>query len=124
MSHRSFTLPDPEIQSEFYADVPFKRFLAWIVDTVLIVVLCVLILPLTAFTGIFFFGFLFTVFFFVFFFTTFFFFGFFFTTFFLGFFFLAGFFRLTGFFLFAGFFFGFFFKSCNAIGFFAYQFVP
>lgn len=58
MSHRSFTLPDPEIQSEFYADVPFKRFLAWIVDTVLIVVLCVLILPLTAFTGIFFFGFL------------------------------------------------------------------
>lgn len=58
MSHRSFSLPDPEIQSEFYADVPFKRFMAWLVDTLLIVVICVLILPLTAFTGIFFFGFL------------------------------------------------------------------
>ncbi|MCP4818295.1 MAG: RDD family protein [Shimia sp.] len=58
MSHRSFTLPDPEIQSEFYADVPFKRFMAWIADTILIVLLCVLVLPLTAFTGIFFFGFL------------------------------------------------------------------
>jgi len=56
MSHRSFTLPDPEIQSEFYADVPFKRFMAWLVDTILVVVFCVLILPLTAFTGIFFFG--------------------------------------------------------------------
>ncbi|WP_270732995.1 RDD family protein [Shimia sp. Alg240-R146] len=58
MSHRSFTLPDPEIQSEFYADVPFKRFIAWVVDSILVVLLCVVVLPLTAFTGIFFFGFL------------------------------------------------------------------
>ncbi|KPA22900.1 RDD family protein [Shimia sp. SK013] len=58
MSHRSFTLPDPEIQSEFYADVPLKRFLAWVVDSLLVVLLCILVLPLTAFTGIFFFGFL------------------------------------------------------------------
>ncbi|TCL09727.1 RDD family protein [Shimia isoporae] len=58
MSQRSFTLPDPELQSEFYADVPFKRFMAWIIDTILVTVVCVLIVPLTAFTGIFFFGFL------------------------------------------------------------------
>ncbi|MGR3636344.1 MAG: RDD family protein [Shimia sp.] len=58
MSHRSFTLPDPEIQSEFYADVPFKRFIAWVVDSILVVLLCVVVLPLTAFTGIFFFSFL------------------------------------------------------------------
>jgi uncharacterized RDD family membrane protein YckC len=62
MSHRSFALPDPEVQSEFYADVPFKRLVAWGVDSILIVLLCVLVLPLTAFTGIFFFGFLLLVF--------------------------------------------------------------
>lgn len=56
MSHRSFALPDPDTQSEFYEDVTFKRFLAWLIDTGLIFVLCVLVLPFTAFTGVFFFG--------------------------------------------------------------------
>jgi uncharacterized RDD family membrane protein YckC len=51
-------LPDPERQPEFYADVPVKRLLAWIVDIVLVAVLCLLALPFTAFTGIFFFPFL------------------------------------------------------------------
>ncbi|SMP22774.1 RDD family protein [Shimia sagamensis] len=56
MSHRTFALPDPDTQSEFYEDVTFKRFLAWLIDTGLVFVLCVLVLPFTAFTGIFFFG--------------------------------------------------------------------
>ncbi|SFL88680.1 RDD family protein [Shimia aestuarii] len=55
MSFRSFALPDPETQSEFYADVPTKRLIAWVVDVVLIALVCVVILPFTAFTGIFFF---------------------------------------------------------------------
>ena len=56
MSHRSFALPDPDTQSEFYEDVTFKRLLAWLIDTGLIFVLCVLVLPFTSFTGLFFFG--------------------------------------------------------------------
>ena len=48
-------MPDPLAQPEFYRDVPFKRLLAWVIDTVLIVLACVLIVPFTAFTGLFFF---------------------------------------------------------------------
>jgi uncharacterized RDD family membrane protein YckC len=48
-------LPDPEIQSEFYADVPMKRLVAWLADTVVIVLISLLIVPFTAFTGLFFF---------------------------------------------------------------------
>jgi len=51
-------LPDPVLQSEFYADTPTKRLFAWIIDMILISVLCVALLPFTAFTGIFFFPFL------------------------------------------------------------------
>ncbi|MDO6725372.1 RDD family protein [Cognatishimia sp. 1_MG-2023] len=58
MNTRAYALPDPVSQPEFYADVPMKRFLSWIADMVLIGILCVLILPFTAFTGIFFFPFL------------------------------------------------------------------
>ena len=50
----SNTLPDPVFQSEFYADVPFKRALAWIVDSLLIGLATALIVPLTAFTALFF----------------------------------------------------------------------
>lgn len=50
--------PDPHHQPEFYEGVPFKRLIAWMIDTGLIALICVLILPFTAFTGIFFFGFL------------------------------------------------------------------
>ncbi|WP_247738772.1 RDD family protein [Shimia sp. R9_2] len=53
---RSYALPDPDIQAEFYEDVTFKRLLAWLIDTAVIFVLCVLVLPFTAFTGILFFG--------------------------------------------------------------------
>ncbi|MDA5556321.1 RDD family protein [Shimia sp. MMG029] len=54
--HRSYTLPDPDTQAEFYQDVTFKRLLAWFIDTAVIFVICVLVLPFTAFTGILFFG--------------------------------------------------------------------
>ncbi len=56
MTHRDFTLPDPDTQAEFYEDVTFKRFLAWFIDTALVFVLCLLVLPFTAFVGLFFFG--------------------------------------------------------------------
>lgn len=49
------TLPDPDHQPEFYDGIPLKRFLAWVADAALILIACVVILPFTAFTGIFFF---------------------------------------------------------------------
>jgi len=51
-------LPDPELQPEFYASVTTQRFFAWVLDTVVIIGICLLALPFTAFTGIFFFPFL------------------------------------------------------------------
>jgi uncharacterized RDD family membrane protein YckC len=50
-----YNLPDPDQQPQFYESVPAKRLLAWVIDTVLTVAICVLILPFTAFTGLFFF---------------------------------------------------------------------
>lgn len=55
MSEYSWHIPDPHTQREFYADVPLKRLLAWGIDTVIIVVISILVLPFTAFAGIFFF---------------------------------------------------------------------
>lgn len=48
-------LPNPERAPEFYQGVTMKRALAWVVDVMLVFVLCLLVLPFTAFTGIFFF---------------------------------------------------------------------
>lgn len=48
-------LPDPEFSPEFYDAVPLKRFIAWVLDTVLIVLISVLIVPFTVFTAVFFF---------------------------------------------------------------------
>ncbi|WP_370401297.1 RDD family protein [Sulfitobacter sp. JB4-11] len=48
--------PDPDHQPQFYEGIPSKRFVAWLVDCVLIALICLLILPFTLFTGIFFFG--------------------------------------------------------------------
>ncbi len=45
-------LPDPQRQPEFYADVTFKRFLAWIFDAVIISLLTVLFVLFTAFTAL------------------------------------------------------------------------
>lgn len=47
------TLPDPDFQSEFYADVPFKRLVAWIIDTVITVLLTAVVVLFTAFTALF-----------------------------------------------------------------------
>ena len=41
-----------------YDGVPLKRGIAWVFDMILIAFLCALVLPFTAFTGIFFFPFL------------------------------------------------------------------
>lgn len=51
-------LPDPDRQPAFYDSVATKRALAFLVDLIIGVVLAALIVPFTAFTGIFFFPFL------------------------------------------------------------------
>lgn len=48
-------LPDPVGKPAFYQGVLPKRAIAWVIDVVLIGLLCVMILPFTAFTGLFFF---------------------------------------------------------------------
>ena len=48
--------PDPVRQSLFYADVPLKRAVAWVFDTVLIGFLVALLIPLTGFLALFFLG--------------------------------------------------------------------
>lgn len=53
--HDTWALPDPDTQPEFYADVAAKRLVAFVVDTVVIIVLSLLVVPFTAFTGLFFF---------------------------------------------------------------------
>lgn len=54
-------LPDPQRQSQFYANVPTKRFVAWVIDTAATLALCIVIVPFTAFTALFFLPFLFLV---------------------------------------------------------------
>lgn len=53
--------PDPFRAPQFYDSVPSKRFIAWIIDTVIIMLLSVLIIPFTAFTALFFFPLLYLV---------------------------------------------------------------
>ena len=48
-------LPDPDTQPEFYAGTAVKRGLAFLVDAVLIALIAALVVPFTAFTGLFFF---------------------------------------------------------------------
>ena len=48
-------LPDPDQDAAFYARVPSKRALAWVVDVTLVLIVSLLIVPFTAFTAIFFF---------------------------------------------------------------------
>ena len=47
--------PDPDIQPEFYDGVAAKRLFAWVVDAVIIFLACLVTLPFTAFSGVFFF---------------------------------------------------------------------
>lgn len=55
MTDYSWNIPDPVTQPDFYADVPMKRLIAWVVDSLIVALICLLILPFTAFTGLFFF---------------------------------------------------------------------
>jgi uncharacterized RDD family membrane protein YckC len=48
------TLPDPDHQAQFYADVPLKRALAWCVDAILIALVTVVVVLFTLFLGLFF----------------------------------------------------------------------
>ncbi|MEL6451314.1 MAG: RDD family protein [Pseudomonadota bacterium] len=48
-------LADPVTQPQFYRDVAAKRLVAWVIDTVLVLVICVIIVPFTAFVAAFFF---------------------------------------------------------------------
>lgn len=61
MTHAmNFTaLPDPVTQSEFYDGVAIKRFLAWIVDVFVVVLMTAVIATLPFFVGWFFFPLLF-----------------------------------------------------------------
>ncbi|NNE51858.1 MAG: RDD family protein [Sulfitobacter sp.] len=47
--------PSPDDQPEFYDGILTKRLIAWLIDSLIIILLCLLILPFTAFTGIIFF---------------------------------------------------------------------
>jgi uncharacterized RDD family membrane protein YckC len=48
-------LPDPVTESHFYAGVTAKRLIAWLFDAVFVALLCLIALPFTAFTAVFFF---------------------------------------------------------------------
>ncbi|MEM1427953.1 MAG: RDD family protein [Pseudomonadota bacterium] len=54
-------LPHPVRDAAFYESVPAKRLAAWVVDSVLILALTLLVLPLTLFTAVFYFPFLWLV---------------------------------------------------------------
>ena len=47
-------LADPITQPQFYRDVTTKRFFAWIIDTIVIALVSLLIVPFTAFFALFF----------------------------------------------------------------------
>lgn len=53
-AHLMDALPDPDRHAEFYDGVTTRRGLAWLVDLVLIFLLTLVILPFTAFIGLFF----------------------------------------------------------------------
>lgn len=54
-------LPDPDYHPQFYQSVSSKRLLAWIIDSVLITLLCFGVSLLTVFVGFFFWPILFLV---------------------------------------------------------------
>ncbi len=49
--------PDPVSHGEFYADVTTKRLVAFLIDSLLIVLITIILIPLTAFIALLFFGF-------------------------------------------------------------------
>ena len=53
-STKHWGLPDPHAQAEFYADVPAKRLLAFVIDTVIVALICAALVVFTIFTAAFF----------------------------------------------------------------------
>ncbi len=53
MQETYWGLPDPETAPEFYDGVPTKRFIAWVIDVILISILTAIAVPFTAFLGLF-----------------------------------------------------------------------
>ena len=47
-------LADPITQPQFYRDVATKRLLAWVIDTVVVALISLIIVPFTAFVALFF----------------------------------------------------------------------
>lgn len=58
MTDTNIGFPDPELHREFYADVTTKRLVAFLIDSLLIMLITAVIIPLTAFIALLFFGFL------------------------------------------------------------------
>lgn len=54
-------LPDPDRQPEFYADIPTKRLLAWVIDTAVILAMCLVAVVFTLGIGLFIFPALYVV---------------------------------------------------------------
>ncbi|MBW7922406.1 MAG: RDD family protein [Rubellimicrobium sp.] len=52
---RSPGLPDPDREPAFYANVPAKRLAAFVVDGIITLAMALVVLPFTAFLGLFFF---------------------------------------------------------------------
>jgi uncharacterized RDD family membrane protein YckC len=61
MDDKMLRTPDPDSQPQFYDGVAVKRLLAWMFDVVAITIFCLILLPFTAFTGVFFFPMMFVV---------------------------------------------------------------
>lgn len=55
------SIPNPDTHPEFYDGVLIKRLIAWVVDTIMIFLICLVILPFTGFIALFFFAFLWLV---------------------------------------------------------------
>jgi uncharacterized RDD family membrane protein YckC len=51
-------LPDPAYEAEFYRDLILKRFVAWVVDLLITLVLVAVVVLMTVFIGLFFLPFL------------------------------------------------------------------
>lgn len=54
-------LPDPETSPQLYDSVSMKRGIAWVIDIIIVTVIALVLIPLTAFIGAFFFPLLFLV---------------------------------------------------------------
>lgn len=54
MTDHHWGLPDPDLHAEFYEGVASKRLAAWVIDTLLIVAITLLTIPLSFFVALFF----------------------------------------------------------------------